>query len=165
MLDLSRIDAGRIDYNMEDFSINDLVTEVVQDIRYTHPHHNIMLAHDYDAQVNGDRDRLGQVLINLINNAIKYSPGEDELEVTVRKEADGFVAVQVQDFGIGISKEEHEKIFERFYRAEGDKENTFAGFGIGLYIANDIVQKHGGRITLDSDPGKGSVFTFHLPIV
>jgi PAS domain S-box-containing protein len=165
MLDLSRIDAGRIDYNMEDFSINDLVAEVVEDIRYTHPHHNIMLAHDYDAQVNGDRDRLGQVLINLINNAIKYSPGEDELEVTVRKEADGFVAVQVQDFGIGISKEEHEKIFERFYRAEGDKENTFAGFGIGLYIANDIVQKHGGRITLDSDPGKGSVFTFHLPIV
>lgn len=165
MLDLSRIEAGRIDFKMENFGIDELVTEVVQDIRHTHPQHNIMLVHDYKAKVHGDRDRLGQVLINLINNAIKYSPGEEKLEVTVKKEEDGFVAIQVKDYGIGINKKEHDKIFERFYRAEGDKENTFAGFGIGLYIANDIVKKHAGSITLESEPGKGSAFTFHLPIV
>ncbi|MEJ8843268.1 PAS domain S-box protein [Lacibacter sp. H375] len=165
MLDLSRIEAGRIDYQMENFLINELVTEVVQDIRHTHPEHIIMLMHDYTTEVHGDRDRLGQVLINLINNAIKYSPGQEKLEVTVTKGTSGFVAVQVKDYGIGINKNEHEKIFERFYRAEGDKENTFAGFGIGLYIANDIVQKHAGRITVESEPGKGSLFTFHLPIV
>lgn len=165
MLDLSRIEAAKIDLQMEKFSINELVTEVVHDIKHTHPQHKIMLTHDYSANVHGDRDRLGQVLINLINNAIKYSPGKDKLEVTVKKEADGFVAVQVKDYGIGISKKEHEKIFERFYRAESDKENTFAGFGIGLYIANDIVQKHKGNITLESEPDNGSAFTFHLPIV
>ena len=165
MLDLSRIETGKLELQMETFSINELTAEVVQDIRHTHPGHDLNLVFDYKAIITGDRDRIGQVLINFINNAIKYSPGKDKVEVSVKKGSKGFVSVSVKDYGIGISKEEHEKIFERFYRAEGDNENTFEGFGIGLFIANDIIKKHHGSITVKSELDKGSEFSFHLPIL
>jgi PAS domain S-box-containing protein len=164
MLDLARLETGKLILKTENFNISELVTEVVQDIRHTHPKHTIELVHTYKVNVEGDRDRLGQVLINFINNAIKYSPGQEKVEVFVKNGSNGFVSVSVKDYGIGISKEEHEKIFERFYRAEGDNENTFAGFGIGLFIANDIIKKHKGSIAVESKPGKGSMFTFNLPV-
>jgi signal transduction histidine kinase len=104
-----------------------------------------------------------QVLINFLNNAIKYAPNSETIQVRmVKHELEA--SVIVQDYGIGISKADQQKIFERFYRAEGINEKTFPGFGIGLFIAAEIISRHGGNIGVDSQPGKGSSFYFSLPL-
>jgi len=145
------------------FNLNELVIETVQDILYTNSKHNINVFHDFECQIDGDKDRIGQVLINFLTNAIKYSPSSDKVEVWIRRSAKACVSVSVKDFGIGIDEKDHEKIFERFYRVDGKEEQTFPGFGIGLFIAKEIIQRHSGTIGLTSQKGKGSVFTFTLP--
>jgi signal transduction histidine kinase len=104
------------------------------------------------------------VLINFLTNAIKYSPNADKVDVWIRQSEKNWVSVSVKDFGIGIDEKDHEKIFERFYRVGGKEEQTFPGFGIGLFIAKEIIVRHGGMIHLISKKGKGSTFTFTLPI-
>jgi len=163
LLDLSKIETGMLVLNQELFNLNELVIETVQDILYTNSKHDINIFHDFECNVNGDKDRIGQVLINFLTNAIKYSPNADKVEVWIRSSEKNWVSVSVKDFGIGIDETDHEKIFERFYRAGGKEEQTFPGFGIGLFIAKEIIQRHGGAIGLTSKKGKGSVFTFTLP--
>ena len=164
LLDLSRIETGTLELKKEKFSLNELAIETIEDIRYTNSSHEINLYHDFHSHVYGDKDRIGQAMINFLTNAIKYSPGSSKVDVTIFQPAKGEVAYSVKDYGIGIDKAEHEKIFERFYRAEGKKEQTYPGFGIGLFIVSEFVQKHGGRMQLESEKGKGSVFTFILPV-
>src|SRR5262249_35167368 len=135
----------------------------VQDILYTNSKHNINLFHDFECYVDADKDRIGQVLINFLTNAIKYSPNSDKVEVWIQQPEKKWVSVSVKDYGIGIDEKDHEKIFERFYRAAGKEEQTFPGFGIGLFIAKEIIERHGGTINLSSKKGLGSVFTFTLP--
>jgi signal transduction histidine kinase len=102
-------------------------------------------------------------LLNLLTNAIKYSPNSDHVEVIV--EGDRKMAtIKVRDHGIGIDKKDQAKIFERFYRVEGKSEQTFPGFGIGLFIASEIIHRHSGTITVQSEKGKGSVFIVTLPL-
>jgi signal transduction histidine kinase len=96
--------------------------------------------------------------------AIKYSPSSDKIDVTIHRPRKNNVSVSVKDYGIGVDKENQDKIFERFYRAEGESEQTYPGFGIGLFIAKEIIQRHNGSISLTSEKGKGSVFTFTLPV-
>jgi PAS domain S-box-containing protein len=163
LLDLSKIETGMLFLNKELFNLNELVIETVQDILYTNSKHGINIFHDFECDLYGDKDRLGQVLINFLTNAIKYSPGADKVEVWIKQSENKCVSVSVRDFGIGIDEKDHEKIFERFYRAGGKEEQTFPGFGIGLFIAKEIIQRHGGTISLTSEKGKGSVFTFILP--
>ena len=163
LLDLSKIETGMLVLSNELFNLNELVIETVQDILYTNSKHNINVFHDFECDVYGDKDRIGQVLINFLTNAIKYSPNSDKVEVWIRQSEKNWVSVSVKDFGIGIDEKDHEKIFERFYRAGGKEEQTFPGFGIGLFIAKEIIQRHGGSIGLTSEKGKGSVFTFTLP--
>jgi len=163
LLDLSKIETGMLVMNNESFHLNELVIETVQDILYTNSKHSISIFHDFECDVYGDKDRLGQVLINFLTNAIKYSPAADKVEVWIKQSANRSVSVSVKDFGIGIDKKDHEKIFERFYRAGGKEEQTFPGFGIGLFIAKEIILRHSGTIHLTSERGKGSVFTFTLP--
>jgi signal transduction histidine kinase len=163
LLDLSKIEAGMLVLNKETFNLNELVIETVQDILYTNSKHNINIFHDFECHIDGDKDRIGQVLINFLTNAIKYSPNADKVEVWIRQSERNCVSVSVRDFGIGIDEKDHEKIFERFYRAGGKEEQTFPGFGIGLFIAKEIIQRHGGTIGLISEKGIGSVFTFTLP--
>ncbi len=162
LLDLSKIETGMLVLNEESFNLNELVIETVQDILYTNSKHNINVFHDFECHVDGDKDRIGQVLINFLTNAIKYSPNSDKVEVWIRQSEKDRVSVSVKDFGIGIDKKDHEKIFERFYRAGGKEEQTFPGFGIGLFIAKEIIERHGGSISVTSEKGKGSVFTFTL---
>ena len=163
LLDLSKIETGMLVLSKEIFNLNELVIETVQDIIYTNSKHNINVFHDFECHVDGDKDRIGQVLINFLTNAIKYSPNSDKVEVWVRQSEKDRVSVSVKDFGIGIEEKDHEKIFERFYRAGGKEEQTFPGFGIGLFIAKEIIQRHDGIIGLVSQKGKGSIFTFKLP--
>ena len=163
LLDLSKIETGMLVLSKEIFNLNELVIETVQDIIYTNSKHNINVFHDFECHVDGDKDRIGQVLINFLTNAIKYSPNSDKVEVWVRQSEKDRVSVSVKDFGIGIEEKDHEKIFERFYRVGGKEEQTFPGFGIGLFIAKEIIQRHDGIIGLVSQKGKGSIFTFKLP--
>ncbi|MBK8301170.1 MAG: PAS domain S-box protein [Chitinophagaceae bacterium] len=164
MLDLSRIEANRLELQKEVFSINTLVEECLEDIRYTSPTHAIDLFEDFSCMVNGDKGRIEQVIINLVANAIKYSPSESHIEVRIKKAPKNQLAICIKDYGIGIEISEHKKIFERFYRVGGKSEITYPGFGIGLFISNEIIERHEGHITLKSETGKGAVFTINLPV-
>jgi signal transduction histidine kinase len=164
LLDLTKIETGTLELKKENFSLNELAIETVEDILYTNTKHQISLYHDFQTYVFADKDRIGQVMINFLTNAIKYSPNHNKIDVSIHKTTNGQVAFTVKDHGIGIDKDEQEKIFERFYRAKGKEEQTYPGFGIGLFIANEFVQKHGGQVSVQSEKGKGSVFTFTLPI-
>ena len=163
LLDLSKIKSGNLFLNKEKFFINELIVEVVEEIRHINPGYSIVLFRETKAEVLADRERIGQVLINLLTNAVKYSPESMEIKVESFIE-NNHVTVLVQDSGIGINKKDQEKIFERFYRVEGKNEKTFPGFGIGLFISMEIIERHYGKIGVSSEPGKGSTFYFTLPV-
>lgn len=165
MLDLSRIEKNKLVLKKENFSLNTLIAETIQDINYTNTQYNIKFTEEYACNIYADKDRIGQVLINLVTNAIKYSPENQEIEVKIEKGGKNKVAVSVIDSGIGIDKENQKKIFKRFYRIDFKNEDTYSGFGIGLYLANEIMRRHNGKISVDSEKGKGSVFTFSLNVV
>ncbi|MBC7868345.1 MAG: PAS domain S-box protein [Gloeobacteraceae cyanobacterium ES-bin-316] len=164
MLDLSRLEENKLDLKKEKLLLNDLVNETVQDMQFTHSSHTIRVKHDFTATVDADKDRIQQVLINFITNAIKYSPDKNSIEVSIQKLDKNSVKVSVQDFGIGIAKTDQKRIFERFYRVSGDNEDHFSGFGIGLFIANQIIERHQGTISVESEIGKGAFFAFTLPL-
>jgi PAS domain S-box-containing protein len=163
LLDLSRIKAGSLELLKEKFDLAELITEIIDEIKLINPGHTIDFTKDGSVSVFADRQRISQVLINFLTNAIKYAPNSEMIQVrTIKNDIE--VSVVVQDYGIGISKADQQKIFERFYRAEGASEKTFPGFGIGLFIAAEIISRHGGNIGVDSEPGKGSSFYFSLPL-
>lgn len=162
MLDLSRLEENQLELKKVPVDLNKLVEETVQDITYTNTQHKIEIFHDYKCQIFADRDRIGQVLINLITNAIKYSPESQHIEVRIKDKGDDQVEVSITDHGIGIDKINHKKIFKRFYRIGVQSEETYSGFGIGLYLANEIIQRHNGYINVKSKKGEGSVFSFVL---
>ncbi len=164
MLDLSRIEAERLELQMQMISINTLVDDTIEDIRHSHAHHRIEVFHHFICNVRGDKNRLEQVIINLVTNAIKYSPDGNQIRVNIRQHMDKQVAVSIQDHGIGIDQKDQEKIFERFYRVEGKTQQSYAGFGIGLFLAKTIVERHGGSLAVESELGKGATFTFFLPV-
>ena len=163
LLDLSKIKAGSLQLNKERFNINELIIEIVKEIQHTQPDCIIDFTDQVNANVFVDRGRIGQVLINILTNAIKYSPNCKEIQVS-SKITNNELLVSISDSGIGISRTDQQKIFQRFYRVAGKDEKTFPGFGIGLFIASQIIQRHNGKIGVDSEPGKGSVFYFTLPL-
>ncbi len=163
LLDLSKIETGQFELTLQEFNLNELVEETVRDLQQTTSRHQISLQNGLEFDINGDRDRIGQVMMNLLANAIKYSPNSGTIEVAVFQSAKDKVSVSVTDFGIGIDKKEQEKIFERFYREQGDVEQTYPGFGIGLFIVREILERHHGTISVSSEKDKGSTFTFTLP--
>ena len=163
LLDLSRLEGGQLELAKELFSLNELLIESVQDVVYTNIRHTINISHDFECSVNADRDRIGQVISNLLTNAIKYSPNADRIDVRIYQQAKNLAAVSIKDHGIGIDREDLGKIFEQFYRAEGTSEQTYPGFGLGLFISSEIIQRHNGTISVESEKENGSVFTFTLP--
>ncbi|MEO6838469.1 MAG: PAS domain S-box protein [Ginsengibacter sp.] len=163
LLDISKIKSGGLTFNKEYFEINDLINEVVDEVKHINPDYQIPVNVEEKVMIHADRDRIGQVLINFLTNAIKYSPGSNVVEVKCSVE-NNLLTVAVKDFGIGISRKNQGKVFERFYRVEGTNERTFPGFGIGLFIASEITKRHNGKIQVESELGKGSVFSFELPL-
>jgi signal transduction histidine kinase len=162
LLNISRIQMGKLEFNMLAFDLNSLVRETVENVESLAGKHEIIVRGKVGKMVWGDKDRIGQVLTNLLTNAIKYSP--DAERVVVRLSSDRNSAVlRVKDFGIGIDKEHQEKVFNRFYRVNDSHEKTFPGLGIGLYISRDIIERHKGEIGVVSDKGEGSEFWFRLP--
>ena len=142
-----------------------LLREVTDTMQHLHPSHTLLLRgteQTGQTSLMGDPDRLGQVFTNLISNAIKYAPNAETVEIDLDAPEDA-VTVSVRDHGLGIPREQREKIFERFYRAAGAKQKGIPGLGMGLYIVEEIVKRHGGTIGVDSEVGKGSTFTVTLP--
>ncbi len=162
MLDVTKIEGGRLQFQESFYEFNDLVIEVAEELQRTTSDHKIELKLDESEKVFGDRERIAQVLTNLITNAIKYSPASRSIEIFSVLKKNG-ITVCVEDHGVGISKENQDKIFERFYRVSGPAYETFPGIGLGLYISHEIVKRQGGRLWVESEKDKGSTFCFELP--
>jgi len=163
LLDVSKIEAGKLQMSVELFDIRSLLEDVIEMIAFSNSSFNITLDTTFEnLMVTGDPNRIEQVVINLLTNSVRYSSGEKQ--VIVRLTADGNeVRVSVQDFGMGIAAEQLEHIFARFYRVD-NQASGISGLGIGLYLSHEIVTRHGGRIWAESEPGKGSTFNFVLPL-
>ncbi|HSQ44704.1 MAG TPA: PAS domain-containing protein [Ginsengibacter sp.] len=162
LLDITKIQQGKLIYKDAAFDVNELLKEVVDDMQKTSASHKIKMQLDATAIINSDKDKLAQVINNFISNAIKYSPKADNIIVRSQLKNDG-VELSVQDFGIGISKREQKNIFKQFYRVSDGAQSTFPGMGIGLFICTEIIAKLGGRIWLESTVDKGSIFYAWLP--
>src|SRR5438067_4227874 len=165
LLDVSRIQTGRIEFRYGDVDLSELANEVATRMQLTTTTHTISVQRDPESVVTADRDHLEQVLNNLLTNAIKYSPGGGTITIDVRPEDDGGVRVSVTDEGIGIPEKELDAIFGLFYRSPDRAARDAAGMGLGLYISKEIVVRHGGRIWAESGGTKGSRLNVTIPRV
>lgn len=163
LLDVSQLRAGNLTLAKEPIVLSELVEITVHHVSLTTTGHRVVTTRADGAVVNGDRYRLEQVLVNLLENAITYSPegGDVVVEVTV---ADQEAVLSVKDSGVGIPKHKQHHICERFYRAHAGTPHDYGGIGLGLHISNEIVRRHGGRMWFESEEGKGSIFSFSLPL-
>lgn len=164
LLDVSSLEHGELALHQEKFDLNMLVKETKDNLQTTTRRHTIIVQGSVDKKVWGDRFRIAQVLVNLCTNAIKYSPHADKIVIKLTQLKKRAV-IAVEDFGIGIEKKHQGAIFERFYRANGSLERTYPGLGMGLYISNEIIRRHSGKIQVKSSKRKGSVFSFSLPLL
>ena len=162
LLDVSKIQNGKLNYNITSFNFDEIIDQTIESIRYTSPTHAIVKTGEVHRQVVGDKERIQQVVINLLTNAIKYSPGKTKVFIDIKMLEDN-VNVSVTDNGIGIAPNHLSKIFERYYRVE-DHAIRFQGLGVGLYISSEIIERHNGKIWAISEKGKGSTFSFSIPV-
>lgn len=162
LLDVSKIQAGKIEVHKEYFDLDEMVKETVDHVQSTSKTHTITIEGLTGKQCYGDRHRLEQVLTNLLNNAIKYSPKSTQVLVHLSQVSD-YVKVAVTDFGLGIKREDKKKIFERFFRAD-NLQKKFPGMGIGLYVSEQIIKNHKGSLWVESEEGEGATFNFTLPL-
>ncbi|RLJ73461.1 hybrid sensor histidine kinase/response regulator [Pedobacter alluvionis] len=162
LLDISKIESGKMKFNMKSFCADNMVNNAIEMLQQSNPDFKISKLGKTDEMIFGDEMRLEQVVINFITNAIKYAPGTNQVNVITHIK-DEKLYVAVKDFGIGISKEQQHKIFDKFYRVE-ENSHRFNGLGIGLYICSEIINRHGGTIGVNSVPDEGSEFYFIVPI-
>lgn len=163
LLDISRLHLGRLTMLTEKIDLSDMVDEVVARMALTTNKHRFTVVRTETALIQGDRERLEQALISLLDNAIKYSPqgGEVLVAIDIR---DREAVVSVRDTGIGIPKEKQADIFQPFYRAHTGTPYDYGGMGVGLYISREIITRHGGKMWFESEEDKGSTFYFSLPL-
>jgi PAS domain S-box-containing protein len=163
LLDVSKIEAGKLQFAIEEFDISMAVNDTIELIQHSNYDYTISLENNAGhLLIKGDPHRIEQVIINLLTNAIKYSPGADKVEVGLNK-SDGQVIITVKDYGLGIPEDKLTQVFSRFYRIEGTSPNI-SGLGIGLYLSHDIVSRHNGNLWVESKPGEGSTFYMALPL-
>jgi signal transduction histidine kinase len=175
ILDFSRIEAGRKEYRFAPTNVGRIVSDVLEAYRFQIEQQGFELAVDVEPdlpEVEADSEALGQALLNLVNNAIKYSRETKAITLAVRlspatpRSGDGAgdrVVISVTDRGIGVPKAEQRKIFEKFYRGEASLVHETKGSGLGLSLVEHIMEAHGGTVEIESAPGKGSTFTLVLP--
>lgn len=166
ILDFSRIEAGAKEYEFRETDIADLVRNTLDSYRYQIEQQGFTLKEDIDETlpvVYVDREAMARALLNLVNNALKYSPNEKFLGVKLYRE-NGTVKLEVEDRGIGITRREQSKIFEKFYRTGDPLVHNTKGSGLGLSLVRHITDAHGGNVSVESTPGKGSKFTLSLPL-
>gem|GEM_PF-1422211 len=164
LLDISRINTGKVEYKDETFSINELVSDLVKEHQLITKRHKISLKNGPMVHIFGDKYRIAQVVTNMLTNAIKYSPDSEDISVSIERN-NNKVIVSVKDSGVGIPREEQGHIFDRFYQGNVKKRDKFpGGLGLGLYISSNIIKRHNGQLGVESEEGKGSTFFFSLPI-
>ena len=163
LLDVSRIQAGKLELQKEKFSLDEMIKDISDDMAQIDIRHKVIIEGKIGEKVFADKYRLNQVLVNLISNAIKYSPRADKVIVRVLVRGKE-VEIKIQDFGIGISRLDQPRIFDRFFQARNRIRQSYSGLGLGLYISAEIIRTHKGRISVESEKGKGSTFSIVLPI-
>ena len=163
LLDVSKITAGRLDYTEEVINVDQFVAEIVEITQHTNSSHTFLLHGASHATIMGDQEKLGQVMTNLLSNALKYSPRADTVDIFLRSSQHAAL-ISVQDYGIGLAPHDLKSIFEPFYRVDTSSHSHVPGLGMGLYISNEIVKRHGGNITVESEKGAGSIFQLALPL-
>jgi len=167
LLTLSRFDSGAASAEKLRFNMFESLRSVFDAVLMEARRHDHVLLRDFEddlPDVEGDKARLEQVLMNILSNAIKYTPDGGTIRLTARGEGDELI-IRVQDNGIGIPEKDLPRLFERFYRVDKARSRESGGTGLGLSIAHEIVQQHGGRITIDSKVGEGTTVTIALPTV
>lgn len=162
LLDVSKINAGRLEYMMDTIDLKTLVDSCVESSKLVYSGFDFETRNEETYIVKANAERLEQVMANIINNAVKYSGGNKRVIVETKKYGDR-VRVSITDLGIGLDEDQKKRIFERFYRGD-DKKYSINGLGMGLYICSQIIDTHGGVIGVESQPRKGSTFYFELPL-
>jgi len=163
LLDTSKIQSGNIEIHKEPFEIEKLLRDTIENLSLATPQYTISINTNTNATILGDELQISQVINNLVSNAIKYSPGQNKIDIYCNK-VGNFIKVSITDYGMGITQQDQSKIFDRFYRAR-DIQKKFPGMGIGLYICHEIIANHDGTLWVESEIGKGSTFNFTLPIM
>lgn len=163
LLDVSKAQAGQLILEPELFDLNSLIEETCLNLQHT-TNNQLITFNNYHQtlMVSADKNKIEQVVVNIITNAIKYSPNDGKIIINAVKKGKD-ILVGISDEGIGIPGKDIENIFMRFFRVSGSA-SSFAGSGVGLYIASEIIKMHGGKIWAESEIGKGSVFHFFLPV-
>ena len=165
--ELSQVEAGAYSLNRQPLSVASLVTALTNRLGRQYEEKGVVLQADVPLDlppVLGDEDRLGQVLLNLVGNALQYTTAGGTVEISARRQA-GEIQIAVHDTGLGLATEDLPRIFDRFYRADKSRARAGGGSGIGLTIARHLVEAHGGKLLATSSGlGRGSTFTFSLPI-
>lgn len=162
LLDVSKIASGKMEFVHKDFRFDKMAIETIESLQHVHPEHVIVPIGFSEITIYGDEMRLEQVMVNLLTNAIKYSPEKREIHVEMIL-TDDELEVRVTDFGIGISQELQAQLFEKYFRVE-ETSVRFQGLGIGLFICSEIIQRHNGYCGVESELGKGSTFYFKIPL-
>jgi two-component system sensor histidine kinase VicK len=162
-LNVSRLESGKLLINKQPFIMGDLTREIIEETNMTGVSNIIAFTTCDKVVVKADKDKIGSVISNLLSNAIKYSPKASLIEVNCVLKGTT-VEVSITDEGLGVRPEDAAKIFDRYYRVESSNTHHISGFGIGLYLSAEIIQRHDGKIWLDSKYGKGSTFYFSLPV-
>jgi signal transduction histidine kinase len=167
ILDFSKIESGRKTYHFEAANVEEVVAGTLKTFDVQLRQHDLGISLDPSPKplpvVIIDTDAIAQAFMNLLDNAVKYSATAKEIHIRLR-EKDGFITISVRDHGIGIPPEEQRKIFEKFYRVSTGLVHDVKGSGLGLSLVKHIVEAHKGKITVESEPGRGSTFTIHLPV-
>ena len=163
LLDVTKIQAGKMTFNSAEFDFDDLIREMVEEMQHTTSQHHLHAALSSHTTIVADRERIGQVVTNFLSNAIKYSVDADSVNVKSYCTGDELI-LSVQDYGIGISSDLQKFVFDQFYRVSGNQQHTYPGLGLGLYISAEIIRNEGGRIWVESKEGAGATFYFALKI-
>lgn len=161
-MDVTQIEVGKFDYEEDLYNFDNVAAEAVGHQRVINPERKIILTGQTKSILRGDKYRVGQVITNLLINALKYSPKDAPVKVRIKKNREA-VILSVTDFGIGIPKGETKSIFREFYRTGTPQKDKAKGTGLGLFISSKIVKHHNGKICVKSDGVSGSVFFMELP--
>ena len=164
LLDITKAQKGKLEFKMEKFDFDNEIKETIEMMRNTIKSHRFTVKGKTGKIVIGDKDRIGQVFINLFTNAVKFSPENKQVNVHLSSDKNQVVA-SVEDFGSGIPRKHIKGIFNRYYRVSQGSGVAVSGLGIGLYISNEIIKRHHGKIDVESTEGIGSTFTVSLPLV
>ena len=166
ILDLAKVESGKMELTLEQFLLDDCLSQVTDVVMPLAQSKQMELQKQIDPEIGlitADEGRFRQILYNLLSNAIKFTPENGEVSICARRLEDRSLEVAVQDSGIGIKKEHQELIFSEFRQVEETYSRRYEGTGLGLALTRRLVELHGGSIRVDSEEGKGSLFTFHIP--